>query len=147
MLASLILALAVPVPASPLAGLHGLVGSWNCTYRAGATRFEYATTYAYDRDGHILRQTATWTGGGDEEYVGYDATHRAWTAIVLDDGGNATVMRAPGSDPNHIAYQSVYPDASMAVTFDRVSATAYTLHATVHAGGKTITSVDTCSRR
>lgn len=147
MLASLVLALVAPVPASPLAGLHGLVGSWNCTYRAGAMKFDYATTYAYDRDGHILRQTASWTGGGDEEYVAYDAAHHTWTAVVLDDGGTATVMRASGSDPNHIAYHSVYPDASMAVTFDRVSATAYTLHATVHAGGKTITSVDTCSRK
>ena len=146
MLASLLLAVVAPVPSSPLAGLHGLVGSWSCTYHAGGTDFAYRTTYTYDRDGHILRQTASWTGGGDEEYVAYDALHRRWTATVLDDGGNATVMRAPGSDPNHIAYHSVYPDASMAVTFDRLSATQYALHATVRSGGNTTTSVDTCKK-
>jgi hypothetical protein len=32
------------------------------------------------------------------------------------------------------------------VTFDRISATEYTLHATVRSGGKKITSVDTCLR-
>ena len=55
-------------------------------------------------------------------------------------------MHANGSNPNHIAYRSVYPDASIAVTFDHVSATEYTLHGTVHSGGKTIASVDTCLR-
>lgn len=55
-------------------------------------------------------------------------------------------MRATGSDPNHIAYRSIYPDASIAVRFDRVSATKYTLSATVRSGAKTITSVDTCLR-
>jgi len=108
--------------------------------------FPYDTTYALDRGGHALRQIATWTGGGDEEIVGYDAHHTRWNAVVIDDQGNATVMRAPGSDAKHIAYRSVYPDASLAVTLDRVSATEYTLHGTVHAGGKTIKSVDTCTR-
>jgi hypothetical protein len=55
-------------------------------------------------------------------------------------------MRASGSDPNHIAYRSVYPNAGIAEKFDRVSSTTYTLHATVRSGGKTITSVDTCVR-
>jgi hypothetical protein len=144
MLASLVLAAALPVTA-PLAGLHYLVGTWNCTYRAGAVRFAYDATYAYDRNGHTLRQAASWAGGGDEELLAYDA-RRGWTAVVFDDQGAATIMRATGSDPNHIAYRSVYPDASIAVTFDRVSATEYTLHGTVRSGGKTITSVDTCLR-
>jgi hypothetical protein len=146
MFASLVLAAALPAPAAPLAGLHYLVGTWNCTYRAGAVRMPYADTYAYDRDGHTLRQIASWAGGGDEESLVYDAKRRGWTAVVLDDQGTATIMRATGSDPNHIAYRSVYPDASIAVTFDRISATEYTLHGTVRSGGKTITSVDTCLR-
>lgn len=144
-LASLVLAAALPATA-PLAGLHYLVGTWNCTYRAGAAHLAYDATYAYDLNGRTLREIALWTGGGDEELVAYDAQRRGWTAIVLDDHGNATNMRASGSNPNHIAYRSVYPDASIAVTFDRLSATKYTLHGTVHSGGKTIASVDTCSR-
>jgi hypothetical protein len=146
MLASLVLAAALPATAAPLARLHYLVGSWNCTYRAGAAHMAYAATYAYDRDGHTLRETASWTGGGDEELFAYDAQHGRWTAVVFEDQGTATIMRATGSDPNHIAYRSVYPDASIATTFDRVSATEYTLHATVRSGDKTITSVDTCLR-
>jgi hypothetical protein len=146
MLASLLLAAALSAKVSPLSGLHYLVGTWKCTYRAGAVRFAYDATYAYDRDGHTLRQVASWPGGGDEELVAYDAQHGRWTAVVLDDQGTATVMRATGSDPNHVAYRSVYPDAGIAVKYDRVSATEYTLHGTVRSGGKTITSVDTCLR-
>ena len=145
MFASLMLAAALPATAAPLAGLHYLVGTWNCTYRAGAVRFVYAATWAYDRDGHTLRESASWTGGGDEELVAYDAK-RGWTAVVFDDQGTTTIMRATGSDPNHIAYRSTYPDASIAVTQDHTSAMEYLLHATVRSGGKTITSVDTCLR-
>jgi hypothetical protein len=146
MFASLVLAVALPAMATPLARLHYLVGTWNCTYRAGAVRFAYDAAYAYERDGHALRQIASWRGGDDEELLAYNAQRSGWTAVVLDDQGTATIMRAAGSDPNHIAYRSVYPDASIAVTFDRISATEYTLHGTVRSGGKTITSVDTCLR-
>lgn len=146
MLASLVLAAALPATAAPLAGLHYLVGTWKCAYRAGALRTAYDATYAYDRDGHTLRQITSWAGGGDEELLAYDAQRGGWTAVVLDDQGTATILRATGSDPNHIAYRSVYPDASIAETFDRISATKYRLHATVRSGGKTIASVDTCLR-
>jgi hypothetical protein len=145
MFASLVLAAALPTTPAPLAGLHYLVGTWNCTYRAGTVRFAYDATFVYDRDGHTLRQTASWAGGGDEELLAY-SPQRGWTAVVFEDQGTATIMRATGSDPNHIAYRSVYPDASIAATFDRISATEYTLHATVRSGGKTTTSVDTCLR-
>ena len=147
MLAPFVLAAPPPAIGAPLAQLHYLVGTWNCTYRAAAVRMAYDATYAYDRDGHTLRQVASWAGGsGDEEILAYDARRGGWTAVVLDDQGTATILRATGSDANHIAYRSVYPDAGIAVTFDRVSATEYTLHATFHSGGKTITSVDTCLR-
>ena len=145
MLASLVLAAALPATATPLARLNYLVGTWNCTYRAGAVRMAYDDTYVYDRDGHALRQIASWAGGGDEELLAYDAKRGGWTAVVLDQG-TATILRATGSDPNHIAYRSVYPDASIAEMFDRISATEYRLHATVRSGGKTITSIDTCLR-
>ncbi len=146
MLASLVLAAALPATAAPLTGLHYLVGTWNCTYRAGAVRMTYDATYVYDLDGRTLRQIDSWAGGGGEELLAYDAQRGGWTEVVLDDQGTATILRATGSDPNHIAYRSVYPDASIAETFDRISAAEYTLHATVRSGGKTITSVDTCLR-
>jgi hypothetical protein len=146
-LASIVLAAALPAAAAPADGMHYLVGTWNCTYHAGTMRMAYGATYSYDLDGRTLREIASFTGGGDEELIAYDAGRRGWTAVVLDDHGNATIMRATGSDPNHIAYRSVYPDKSIAVTFARISAREYTLHGTVRAGSKTITSVDTCLRR
>jgi len=145
-LASILLAAALPATAAPFAGLHYFVGTWKCTYRAGATRLPYDATWVYDLNGHSLREIASWAGGGDEELVAYDAHRVGWTAVVFDDQGTATIMRATGSDPNHIAYRSVYPDASIAVTSDRVSATEYMLHGKVRMAGKTITSVDTCLR-
>jgi hypothetical protein len=144
-LAALMLVAAAPSTSAPLADLHYLVGSWNCTYSAGAEHMAYSATYAYDSNGHILRQVSSSPAGGDEELVAYNPKS-GWTAIVLDDLGNATTMHARGSDPSHISYRSVYPDAGIAVTFDRISSTRYTLHATVRSGGKTITSADTCVR-
>jgi hypothetical protein len=147
LLAPLVPTTAFAATPAPLAALHDLAGTWHCTYRGGAVRMAYENTFAFDLDGHALRQTTSWAGGGgDEELLTYDAQHGAWTAVVLDDHGNATVLRATGRNPNHIAYRSVYPDAGIAVTFDRVSAGEYTLHATARYGGKTITSVDSCSR-
>lgn len=129
--ASLVFAAALSAMPAPVTGLRYLVGPWNCTYRAGTMRLAYHNIYAYDLNDHVLRQTASWTGGGDEELLAYDAQHGGWSAVVFDDHGNATVMRAAGSDPNHIAFHSVYPNASVGVTFDRISMTQYTLHGTV----------------
>jgi len=146
MLASLVLAAALSATPAPLAGLHFLVGTWNCTYRAGAVRLAYVATYADDLDGRMVRQIDSWKGGGAEELLTHDAQHARWTAVVFDDQGTVTIMRGTGSDPDHISYRSFYPDASIAETFDRISATEYALHATVRLGGKTTTSVDTCLR-
>jgi hypothetical protein len=135
-----------PAEANPIARLHYLVGAWNCTYRAGSVRMPYHTTYAYDGGGTTLRQIASFGNDGDEQLFAYDEHRGGWTVVVLDSHGNATIMHANGSDPNHIVYRSVYPDATIADTFDRVSATSYTLHARFQMGGKNINSVDTCSR-
>ena len=59
MLSSLVLAAALPATAAPLARLHYLVGTSDCTYRAGPLRLTYDPTYAYERDGHALRQIAS----------------------------------------------------------------------------------------
>jgi hypothetical protein len=148
MVVSLMLATALPATAAstPLEGLRYLVGTWNCTYVGGGERMSYINTYAYDLDGKTLRQSTSSSAGSDEELLAYDTQHSTWTAIVIDEHGDATVMHAAGSDPTHIAYTSVYPDASITTTFDRVSDTKYTLHGRYTVGGKTITNVDTCVR-
>ena len=102
MLVSLVLATAVPAAASPLAGLHYLVGTWNCTYRAGAVRFTYAATYAYDLNGHTLRQSASWAGGGDEELLAYDG-HRNNARSHLGDAVYAARNGALGWQNDHVS--------------------------------------------
>ncbi len=146
LLAALIPASASSATATPLAGLHDLVGTWKCTFSGGGMNLKYNAVYALDLGGHALRETTTLPGGGDEELIAYDAAHHNWTAAVVDAGGTATVMHAPAGSPKHIVYRSVYPDASVGVVYDRVSATKYTQHGTFVAGGKTIVSVDTCTR-
>jgi len=132
--------------AAPPVRLPDLVGTWKCTYRAGATLFPYAATYSPERNGHTLRLLASWAGGGDEELFAYDPQRRGWAAVVVEDNGAATIFRGTGKDPNHISYRSVYPDTNITETIDRVSAAEYTIHATVRAAGKTTASVDTCVR-
>jgi len=145
LLAALVVVAALPATGAPMAGLHDLVGTWKCTYRAGAARLTYDATWTYDLDGHTLRQVDSWAGGGAEELLASDA-HGGWKAVVFDDHGDTTVMLGTGRDPKHIAYHSVYPDASIAETFDQSSTMKYALHATVRSGATTTVSVDTCLR-
>jgi hypothetical protein len=144
---TVVLASALPVTAAPtpLAGLHDLIGSWKCTYRAGAVHLPYDAAYTYDLGGRALREITSLPGSADEELVAYDERN-GWTAVVFDDHGNATVMRAKGSDPRRISYRSTYPDGGISVRFDLVSSRKYTLRATVRSGGKTTASIDTCLR-
>jgi hypothetical protein len=147
MLASIVLAATLPAKPAPIAGLHYLVGTWKCTYRAGTTTLPYDATYAYDLEGQVLRQTTTFAGGSAEQLLAYDA-HGTLTVVVFDNQGSTTIMRGSGGDTKRFAYRSTYPkDPSIADTLDDISPTEYTLHATVLSGGKTIHSVDTCLRR
>jgi hypothetical protein len=126
--------------------LHYLAGTWHCTYRAPAMSIAYKASYAYDRDGNTLHETTAFaTGGGDQEFIAY-GKRNGWTAVVLEDDGSTTIMRGAGADPAHLAFHSIYPDASIAERVDRVSANEYTIHATMRAAGKTTASVDTCRR-
>jgi hypothetical protein len=144
MLAVLVIGAMLPAKPAPIAGLHYLVGgTWKCTYRAGTTSLPYDATYAYDLDGQVLRQVTTFAGGSAEELLAYDA-HHALTVVVFDNQGTTTIMHGMAGDPKHFAYRSTYPDTSISDTFDSISATEYTLHATVRSGSKTIHSVDTC---
>ncbi|MFY9664425.1 MAG: hypothetical protein WAL67_14280 [Candidatus Cybelea sp.] len=143
----LILAASTLAPASandPLASLHFLVGSWNCTYQAGKASLSYHATYAYDMKDNWLSERDGWKGGGaDAGMFTYDPK-RGWTAVVIEPERTTTIFHATGANASHIVYHSLYPDASMTEAFDRVSSTRYTLHFKQKANGKTVTSIDTC---
>ncbi len=145
---SLILGTLVIAPARASAQLSPwqyFVGTWSCSYRAGKTQTAYKAAFAYDMGGSWMRERDTWTGSGsDLGMFTYEPKRRVWTAVVLEQEGATVVFRASGSNPNHVVYRSVYPDASMTDVFDRDSPTRYTLHFTQSAGGKTVKSADTC---
>jgi hypothetical protein len=131
--------------ADPLTSLHGLVGTWTCTYVAGSERVTYKASFAYDMGGNWIRERDSWSGGGsDEDLFTYDPKGRAWTAIVVENERDAVLFRANGGNADHVVYRSVYPNANMTDVFDRLSPTKYTLHFSQVANGKATNSTDTC---
>lgn len=136
----------MPAAASdPLGSLRYLVGTWNCTYRAGKVQAKYTATFAYDMSGNWMRERDSWAGGGgDQAMFTYEPKRRNWTAVVTERERTTTIFRAGGANLSHLVYRSVYPDASMTDIFDRASSTQYTLHFTQTTGGRTVRSNDTC---
>ena len=143
----LALAIAPAGASDPLASLRYLVGTWKCTYDAGKVRATYTATFAYDMNDNWLRERDSWNGGGgDFGLFTYDPKGQVWTELVVEQERTTTLFRGKGSDPNHVVYRSIYPDASMTDIFDRVSPAEYTLHFTQVAAGKTTRSTDTCMK-
>lgn len=133
--------------ADPLASLRFLVGTWHCTYQAAKTHIGYKATFSYDMGGNWLRESDSWTGGGsDVGMISYDQKRHGWIELVLVNERAAFVFHAAGSNPNHVVYRSVYPDASMIDIFDRSSPARYTLHFTQTVGRKVTKSNDTCAK-
>jgi hypothetical protein len=142
-----VIGIAPAAAADPLGSLRTMVGTWSCTYNAGKTRMKYTAIFSYDLAGNWMRERDTWSGGGsDEGLLTYDPKQRAWTEVVVEPERSTVVFRAAGTDPNHVVYRSVYPDASMTDVFDRIYPTRYTLHFTQIAGSKTTKSFDTCAK-
>jgi len=130
--------------ATPLNAVQYLVGNWSCQYEGGSQRISYESKYAYELSGSWLRERDSFkNGGSDEESLTFDPKHALWTAVILDSLGMTTIFRASGSDARHIVYHSVYPDATMTETFDRLSSARYTLHYAQSTGGKLTKSLDT----
>lgn len=137
---------AAPAGASdPLSSLRFLVGTWKCTYQAGKTHVYYKAAYSYDLGGNWLRENDSWNGGGsDLGMITYSPKAHGWTSVVIEPERGAYLFSAVGVNPNRIVYQSVYPSKGSTDVFERKSPTRYMLHFTQHAGGRTMTSADTC---
>ncbi len=131
--------------ADPLASLRFLVGTWHCTYQSDKTHVEYKATFSYEMGGNWLRESDSWTrGGSDLGMFTYEPKRHGWTALVLENERAAVVFHGGGSNPVHVVYRSIYPDASMTDIFDRTSPVRYTLHFTQTSGSKVVKSADTC---
>jgi hypothetical protein len=134
--------------ADPMASLGYLVGTWNCTYRAGSQQTAYTATFAYAIGNNWMRERDTSTSGaGGENFITYQPTEHAWTSVVIGSDRTTTLFRANGGDDKHIAYRSVYPNANLSDVFDRVSPTKYTLHFSGTVNSQPVTSVDVCTKR
>jgi len=149
--AAVVLTLLCAAPAGaadPLASLSYLVGTWNCTYNAGTQQIKYTAAYDYVMGNNWMRERDALTGGGsDVGLTTYEPKTNTWTEVGAENGRSTTVFRAKGSDGGHRVYQSVYPNALLNLTFDRVSDTKYTLHFHGTYEGKTMTSFDVCAKQ
>ncbi|HEY9086161.1 MAG TPA: hypothetical protein VIN40_09565 [Candidatus Tyrphobacter sp.] len=80
-----------------------------------------------------------------EDMETYDALHRVWRIVDMEPNGSMSVL--VGSGPaGHVSTQSVYPDASQRVRYDRVSNRRYTLTFDFLIKSKHSRWVDICSR-
>ena len=136
-----------PLPTGNVVPGRDLLGTWKCTYTAGAHPMTYSATFAYAMGGSWMRET-DFSGGAanGEALYSYDRKSATWTAVIVLGDHTVTIFRASGPSATHIAYHSVYPDASMTDIFDRISPTKYALHFTQIANGKPTKSNDTCTK-
>jgi hypothetical protein len=130
----------------PMASMKFLVGDWTCTYRQGAAKVAYKATFAYDMAGNWLRERDVSPGSTGEALFTYQPKQHAWIAVFVEGARDAAMFKGTGTDTAHIVYRSVYPDTSMTEHIDHTSPTRYTIHFSQTAKGKTITSMDVCTR-
>jgi hypothetical protein len=134
-----------PVPTGNVVPGRDLVGTWNCTYTAGAHPTTYSATFAYAMGRSWMHEIDSSGGAANVEALyTYEPKSTTWTAVITGSDRTVTIFRAVGASVTHIVYHSVYPDASMTDIFDRLSATKYALHFTQIANGKTTRSSDVC---
>ena len=62
---------------------------------------------------------------------------------ILTDGGDVPGLN---SVIKNVVYRSTYPDTSMTEHVDRASPTRYTIHFSQTTNGKTLQSMDVCTR-
>jgi hypothetical protein len=135
-------------PADPLHAWAFMIGSWTCSYTLGKQTASYNATMSWALGGSWIRERDTWAGGGgDEGLFTYNPSKRQWTSVVIESNRVPTLFVADDTGSAHVAYRSVYPDASMIDAIDRISPTKYTVHFTQTVGGKTTHSVDVCTKR
>lgn len=130
--------------ADPMAMLSWMPGDWTCTAAMMGKTQTYKAHFAYGQGGRWMTEDDTWAGGGDRVQFTYVRSKQVWRAVVTESDGNVTVFVAPDTGLAHIAYASVYPDASMRDTLDRVTTRKYTMQFVQKTPKATITGHDVC---
>ena len=141
----LILGAAPLRPASPMARIGYLAGSWNCRSTVNGVTTKYRADYAHALGGKWLR-----TINGSAKYHSEDMMtyqNGGWLVVDMEPTGTMSVLTAPDTGTAHIAMKTVYPKPGLTVTFDRVSTAKYTLTFGGMMLGKPAHWVDTCVKR
>ena len=133
--------------ADPMKLLGWMPGTWTCSAAIGGRHEVYTAVFSYAMNGAWIRERDTWAAGGDELLLTYVAAKHVWRAVVTESNGSVTVFEAPDTGLAHIAYRSIYPNASMRDTFDRVSFKEYRMHFEQRTGGKLVRGSDVCTKR
>ena len=132
--------------ANPLQLMNFMIGTWTCSTDFNGQKQTYKARFDYVLGNSWLRETDTWSGGGDMGMLAYVPQSRKWREVITEPDGSITVFQAPDAGVAHIAYRSVYPDASMSDTYDRVSMRQFTIHFIQSANAKTTRTSDVCTK-
>jgi hypothetical protein len=149
--ASMLLGIAGPVRAQtapdPMASLQFLAGHWSCTSVADGKNSVYSTDWAAVPGGRWMRGTNRSGVSQSEDVIGYDATQKRWRTIDMEPDGSMSVLVSPvDADPTNLPTQSVYPDDSQQVRFQKRSESAYVLTFDFLSNGEHARWEDDCTR-
>lgn len=130
-----------------MASLQFLVGHWSCTSVADGKTSVYTTDWALAPGGRWMRGTNRSGASESEDAFEYDTTQKRWRTVDLEPDGSMSVLVSPvGADPENLPTQSVYPDDSQRVRFEKRSDTAYVLTFDFLTNGKHARWEDDCTR-
>lgn len=149
-LSALLFSLAAPAYAAPanpsFAALAAtMTGRWNCSSGAQTytTQWTVLPNTSWIRGVNVSRTPAGTSMSEDMET--YDAAHHLWRIVDMEPNGSMSVLVGAGSN-GHVSTQSVYPDATQHVRYDRISSRRYTLTFDFIIAGKHSRWTDTCAR-
>jgi hypothetical protein len=131
----------------PTAALQFLAGHWSCTSVADGKKSVYTTDWAAVPGGHWMRGTNRSGASQSEDLLEYDARQKRWRTVDLEPDGSMSVLVSPvDADPANMPTQSVYPDDSQSVRFEKRSDAAYVLTFDFYSNGKHARWEDDCTR-
>lgn len=133
--------------ADPMSSMQFLVGHWTCTSVTGGKTTSYTTDWELVPGGRWMRGTNRSGTSASEDLETYDLATKAWRTVDLEpDGSMSVLVSSPGAGAQRMATQSVYPDDSQRVTFEKESENAYRLAFDFVVEGKHETWEDDCTR-
>jgi hypothetical protein len=131
----------------PMASLQFLAGHWSCTSVTDGKKSVYTTDWAAVPGGRWMRGTNRSGASQSEDVLGYDATQKRWRTVDLEpDGSMSVLVSSVDADPTNMPTQSVYPDDSQRVRYEKRSDTAYVLTFDFLRNGKHTRWEDDCTR-